>query len=311
MVGGLAFLFPGQASQKAGMATDLLAQEAAARDVFAEAEAVLGLPMTEHCTTADDATLTRTEVAQPALLTTSVAWLRVVTARGLHPSLLAGHSLGEFAAWVAAGVLSFPEALRLVGRRGELMEAAGTKRPGAMLAVIGRPDARVQELCEQAQAEGVAVVANYNSPGQVVVSGEATALAKVSELVKAERGRALPLRVSGAFHSPLMAEAGAAFAALVAAAELHDPMTPVVANATAQVVRTAAEARAAMTAQMTSSVHWTASVACMVGEGVGTFLEVGPGTVLTKLVERIAPEVRARAVGAPAELSSLIEEIAQ
>lgn len=306
---GLAFVFPGQASQKAGMAAALLAQEEAAREVFATANAVLGLDLVEICTTADDATLTRTEVAQPALLTTSVAWLAVLTARGLRPQATAGHSLGEFAAWVAGGVMPFETALRLVQRRGELMQAAGEKRPGGMVAVIGLSDAQVADLCDHARAAGEIVVANYNCPGQIVVSGESVALTRMSELVKAAKGTAIPLRVSGAFHSPLMAEAGEAFAALVAEAPLTDPLIPVVANATAEPVTTAAQAREAITRQMTSPVRWTASVSRLVSDGVGTFLEVGPGQVLTKLITRIAPEASARAVGAPAELQKVIEEM--
>jgi len=310
MVGGgkLAFVFPGQASQKAGMAAELLAQELAARAVFETANGVLGLDLAEICTTADEATLTRTEVAQPALLTTSVAWLRMLAERGVRPQMAAGHSLGEFAAWVAAGVMEFEAALRLVQRRGELMAAAGEKRPGGMVAVLGLADEQVARLCERARAAGEVVVANYNSPGQVVVSGELVAVTKISELVKEARGRAIPLRVSGAFHSPLMAEAGAEFAAWVAGVELADPAIPVVANATAESVTTAAQASEAITRQMTNPVLWTASVQRMVAEGVGTFLEVGPGQVLTKLIERIAPEARARAVGSLTELQKAIEE---
>jgi [acyl-carrier-protein] S-malonyltransferase len=307
--GRLAFLFPGQASQKAGMAAELLAQEAAARAVFHTANEVLGLDLAAICTTADDATLTRTEVAQPALLTTSVAWLRVLTARGLSPDLAAGHSLGEFAAWVAAGVMEFEAALRLVQRRGELMEAAGEMRPGGMVAVLRLADEMVAELCAQAREVGEVVVANYNSPGQVVVSGESVALTRMGELVEEANGRVIPLRVSGAFHSPLMAEAGAQFAALVAELPLADPAIPVVANATAEPVTTAAQARDVITRQMTSPVLWTASVGRMVAAGTTRFLEVGPGRVLTQLVERIAPTVQARAVGKPAALQTVIEEI--
>ena len=291
MVGGgkLAFVFPGQASQKAGMAAELLSQEAAARAVFQTANDVLGLDLAEICTTGDDATLRRTEVAQPALLTTSVAWLRVLAERGVQAQMAAGHSLGEFAAWVAAGVMEFGAALDLVQRRGELMGAAGEKYPGGMVVVIGLADERVAGLCEEARTAGEVVVANYNCPGQVVVSGESVAVTKMGELVKEARGRAIPLRVSGAFHSPLMAEAGREFAALVAKAQLADPAIPVVANATAEPVTTAVQVREAMTRQMTSPVLWTASVQRMVADGVGTFLEVGPGQVLTKLIGRIAP----------------------
>lgn len=291
------------------MAAELLAQHGAARAVFQTANEVLGLDLTQICTTGDEATLTRTEVAQPALLATSVAWLEMLAERGVRPQMAAGHSLGEFTAWVAAGVMAFGTALRMVQRRGNLMETAGAKRPGGMVAVVGLPEEQVTSLCEEARTAGEVVIANYNSPGQVVVSGESVAVTKMSELVKEAGGKAILLRVSGAFHSPLMTEAGREFAALVAGAQLADPVIPVVANATAEPVITADQAREAMTRQMTSPVLWTASVRRMVVEGIETFLEVGPGQVLTKLMARIAPDVKARAVGSPAGLSSLVQEV--
>ena len=189
------------------------------------------------------------------------------------------------------------------------MEAAAEQRPGGMVAVIGLPEEQVASLCQEVRAAGEVVVANYNSPGQVVVSGESVAVTKVGELAQGAGGRAIPLRVSGAFHSPMMAEAGREFAALVAGTQLADPVIPVVANATAQPVTTADQAREAMTRQMTSSVRWTESVRRMVAEGVEKFLEVGPGKVLTGLIVRIAPEAKARAVGRPGELQSLMEEM--
>jgi len=290
------------------MAGALLAAEAAARDLFARADAA-GFGLAEICTSADEAALQRTEIAQPALLATSVAWLAVLSARGVRPSVVAGHSLGEFAAWVAAGALSFEGALALVKRRGELMEAAAGARPGGMTAVIGLAEEQVGAICEEARGAGEVVVANYNSPGQVVISGEPAALARAAELVKAAKGRAIPLRVSGAFHSPLMEAAAAEFAALAAELPLQQPAIPVVANATAEAVTTAEGVREAMSRQMISPVHWARSVEVMVAGGVTTFLEVGPGQVLTKLIERIAPAARARAVGGPEEVDRLIEEI--
>ncbi len=307
----LAFVFPGQGSQRAGMAADLLAREPAARAVFARAGEATGLDLAALCTTGEAAALTRTEIAQPALLTMAVAWLRVLDGHGLRPALAAGHSLGEFAAWVAAGVLTLEDALALVQRRGELMEEAGRRRPGAMAAVIGLPADIVVDICRQAQPAGVVVAANHNSPEQVVISGDAAAVAVATRLVEAAGGRALPLRVSGAFHSPLMAEAGRQFAELVAQAQLAAPIIPVVANYDAQPVTTADEARQAMARQMTSPVLWTDSMRCMAEQGADRFLEVGPGQALTKLATRILPGVRARAVGAAGEVATTVEEMSR
>jgi [acyl-carrier-protein] S-malonyltransferase len=307
----LAFVFPGQASQKAGMAAELLAQESVARATFDQASEVLGLNLAELCTTGSDEVLTRTDIAQPALLTTSAAWLAVLRERGLAPRIAAGHSLGEFGAWVAAGVLDFEQAVRLVRRRGELMEESASLRPGGMLAVIGVSDAQVEEACKKAGRAGVVVPANFNSPGQVVVSGEMEALYEVRQAVKAARGQAIPLRVSGAFHSPLMEDAAHSFSEIVAKLPLSDPQIPVVANATAELVTTAEQARQAMAKQMTSPVLWTASVQRMMKESVDLFVEVGPGQVLTKLIRRISEGAHALSVRTPDELQVLLQEVKQ
>ena len=303
----MAFVFPGQASQRAGMAAELLAQEPAAREIFRRAGELLGLDLADLCTAGSNALLTRTDIAQPALLTTSLGWLEALRGRGIAPQMMAGHSLGEFCAWVAAGVLEFEEAVRLVRRRGELMAEAGERRPGGMLAVIGLTDARVAEICREAQQAGVIVVANYNSPGQVVVSGESAALAAAAEVVKRERGRAIPLRVSGAFHSPLMEDAARSFAEIVSRSPMRSPAVPVVANATGEPVNDPDQVREAMTRQMDSPVLWTASVRRMIGEGVRCFVEVGPGQVLTKLIPRISTEAEAIAVDGAENLQALVE----
>ena len=304
---GVAFVFPGQASQRAGMAAELLAREPAARELFRRAGELLGLDLADLCTTGSDALLTRTDIAQPALLTTSLGWLEALRARGIAPQMVAGHSLGEFCAWVAAGALAFEEAVRLVRRRGELMAEAGERRPGGMLAVIGLTDARVAEICREVQRAGVIVIANYNSPGQVVVSGEPAALEGAAEAVRRERGRAIPLRVSGAFHSPLMEDAARSFADIVSRLPVRPPTIPVVANATAEPVTDPDRAREAMMRQMDSPVLWTASVRRMVGDGIGTFVEVGPGQVLTKLIPRISTEVEAIPVDGTEDLQALME----
>jgi [acyl-carrier-protein] S-malonyltransferase len=294
---GLAFVFPGQASQKAGMAAELLAREPVARRLFRTAGEVLGLDLAELCTTGSDAALARTDITQPALLTTCVAWHEVLRERGMAPEMAAGHSLGEFSAWVAAGTMEFEEALRLVRRRGELMAEAGERRPGGMVAVIGLQDSQVADICGRAKAAGVVVVANHNSPGQVVVSGEAAALDRVTEDANAAGGKTIPLRVSGAFHSPLMEDAAFSFANLVSKLSLSAPGMPVVVNSTAEPVTDAEAARRAMSRQMTSPVLWTASVRRMVHDGMRTFVEVGPGQVLSRLIERISSDVRVAPVG--------------
>ncbi len=275
------------------MASELLSRNGEARDLFDRAGRVLGLDLAGVCTTGNEAILTRTDIAQPALLTTCVAWLGIVRGRGIEPCLLAGHSLGEFSAWVAAGALDFDAAVRLVRRRGELMEEAAGLNPGGMVAVIGLSDEAVREVCEKARSSGVVVPANYNCPGQVVVSGQPAALEKVAELTKAARGRAMPIKVSGAFHSSLMDDAAHEFSRLVAALPISEPTVPVVANTTAEDVRTADAIRDVMSRQMTSPVLWTASIRRMVAGGVTRFIEVGPGQVLSKLIQRISADVEA------------------
>jgi [acyl-carrier-protein] S-malonyltransferase len=275
------------------MAAELLAQVAEARDLFHRAGEVLGLDLAGVCTTGNEAILTRTDIAQPALLTTCVAWLAAVRARAVEPTVVAGHSLGEFSAWVAAGALEFDAALRLVRRRGELMEEAAERNPGGMLAIVGLSDEQVIDICEKASKLGVAKPANFNCPGQLVVSGQPDALDKVGELAKAQRGRAIPLKVSGAFHSPLMDDAAYEFSRLVAALTIGDPRVPVVANATAEPITTADGVRHVMSRQMTSPVLWTSSVRRMVADGVRLFLEIGPGQILTKLIQRISADVDA------------------
>ena len=305
----IAFVFPGQASQRAGMAAALLEQEPAARPVFAKAAEVLELDLAGSCSDGSEEQLTHTEIAQPALLTTSLAWLAVLRERGVAARLLAGHSLGEFGAWVASGALDFENALTLVRRRGRLMAEAGQRNPGSMLAIVGLPDDEVLGICRQASRAGVLAAANFNSPGQVVVSGQMPALEEARELAKSAGGRAIPLKVSGAFHSPLMSEAAGAFAELLVSLPIGDPQIPVVANATADVVSDAQAARRAMAEQMTSPVLWTTSVQRMIADGIRLFVEVGPGHVLSNLIARISADVRARPVGTPAELQTLLEEV--
>jgi len=291
------------------MAAELLQHEPSARDIFRRAGEILGLDLAGVCTTGNDALLTRTDIAQPALLTTCVAWLSAVRSRGLDAAVLAGHSLGEFTAWVASGAIDFEPALRLVRRRGELMEQAAQRNPGGMLAIIGISDDQVIEICTEAESVGTVVPANFNSPGQLVVSGTPDALGKVADLAKAAGGRAMPLRVSGAFHSPLMDDAAREFSRLVADTPVSDPRIPVVANVTADPVADADTVRATISRQMTSPVLWTASVRRMLADGVSSFFEVGPGEVLTTLIRRISADARAVSVGSLDALETLSQEV--
>ncbi|MDP9311869.1 MAG: ACP S-malonyltransferase [Chloroflexota bacterium] len=289
-----AWLFPGQGSQTVGMGSDVYACSAAARAVFIEADEVLGFGLRELCFNGPADTLTATENAQPALLTTSIALLRAAQEQAGGdlplPAYMAGHSLGEYSALVAAGALRFADALRLVRRRGELMSAAAN---GTMAAIMGVELAALQAICDEASAAGVVVVANENSPGQLVISGARAGVERAMALAK-ERGakRALALNVSAAFHSPLMAEAASGLTEAVNQIErIEPPRLPVISNVTALPLLEPAAIRAELVAQVTAPVRWIGSVERMVADGVKEIVEIGPGTVLTGLVKRIAPGV--------------------
>ena len=293
-----AFVFPGQGAQSVGMGRDLCDTSAVAREIFELADATLGFALTRLCFEGPEEALTATEHAQPALLTVSVALLAalgdsvdVSLVVGRQSSVVAGHSLGEYSALVAAGALDFATALRLVRRRGELMADA---REGGMAAIIGIDEAPLEQICREVSAEDAPVViANYNSPGQLVISGASAAVERACALAK-ERGakRALPLKVSAAFHSPLMRAAAEGLAAAVAQAAIRDARTPVISNVTAEPLTQAAAIRRELIAQVTSPVRWIASVRRMAADGVETFVEIGPGSVLTGLIKRIVPDAR-------------------
>jgi [acyl-carrier-protein] S-malonyltransferase len=273
------------------MAADLARSRPEAAAVFAVADAALadaGLPqpLSAICFEGPEDLLTATEVAQPALLTAAYACFCCARAALGEVGLTAGHSLGEYTALVVAGALDFATAVRLVRRRGELMRDCAAAHPGAMAAVLNLDDAKVAELC--AATEGVVVPANFNAPGQVVISGERPAVAAVTAAAKAAGGRAVPLKVSGAFHSPLMAPAAAAMAEELASAEIRDAAVPVVQNFTAAPESRAAALRQGLADQITGSVRWTESVRAMAALGVDQVVEFGPGTVLSGLIKRTA-----------------------
>jgi [acyl-carrier-protein] S-malonyltransferase len=313
----IVLLFPGQGSQKPGMGKDLAERFPAAREVFEEADRVLGgsPPLSALCFEGPEGELTSTQNAQPALLAHGAAAWAVVRER-LAPFVraAAGHSLGEFTAYHAAGTLSLADALRLVRRRGALMYESGVTRPGTMAAILGLDAEAVEALCTQAQDEGAGVVvpANYNSQEQLVVSGETAGVERVMALAKAAGAkRAVRLNVSGAFHSPLMAPAVAGLEAALAAASFAPPAFPIYANVTAEAVCEPARARALLLEQLTAPVRWTALVRNLATAYPGAlFVELGPGSVLTNLVRRIAPEVATAPGGTAADIEQLLQRIA-
>lgn len=301
-----ALLFPGQGSQRVGMARELARAEPLAAKTLAEADEALGFSLGELMAEGPRELLTETRHAQPAILTHSVAVLRTLGEKIGNPAVAAGHSLGEFSAYVAAGAMNFQEALLAVRRRGELMFSAGAERPGAMAAVIGLRDETVSRVLLDVSS-GECVPANFNSPGQVVVSGDARAVDEAARLLSAAGAkRVLRLPVSGAFHSPLMLPAASELARVLQGVDVQDPMFPVIANATAAPVIDGGRARELLVEQLTSPVLWSASVGTMLDLGVRSFLEIGPGRTLCGLNRRIAPGVPCERAGEPGDIERIV-----
>ncbi len=302
-------LFPGQGSQVVGMGRDIADAFPEARRVFEEADDVLGVPLSRLCWEGPEDELTSTINAQPALMTHSIAVHRVLADRIGPVAMAAGHSLGEFTAHVAAGTFSFGDGIRTVRRRGELMQKSGEERPGTMAAFLGLDDDATERVCAEASAEGGACVpANYNSPGQLVISGDVPAVLRAMELAKAAGAkRAIQLKVSGAFHSPLMQVAEAGLRDQLASVPMHAPSFPIVSNVTASAITDADEAGRLLVQQLTSPVRWTQSMQTMVGAGITQFIEIGPGAVLAGLMKRIERSAQVRSIGTAADIEGFAQ----
>jgi [acyl-carrier-protein] S-malonyltransferase len=302
----IAFLFPGQGSQKPGMGKALAEAFPICRETFEEADAALGSPLSRTIFDGPEDQLTLTENAQPAILTVSVAAGRLLESRGLTPSFLAGHSLGEYTANVAAGTFAFADAVKIVRRRGQYMQEAVPVGTGAMSAILGLEADKVAEACREAAQGDVVSPANMNGPGQVVIAGGAAAVARAGEKAKALGAkRVIPLTVSAPFHCALMKPAENRLAPELRALATRTPRRPVIANVDAEPKRDAAAAIEALIAQVSSPVRWEAVVQRLASEGVTTYVEVGPGTVLSGLVKKIHRDATIVNFGSPDDLAAI------
>lgn len=283
-----AAIFPGQGSQKVGMGKDLYEAFDEAREAFDEANEILGFDLKSVCFEGPDEKLVQTRYTQPAIVAHSIAAWRLITSSGFRPAYVAGHSVGEYAALVAGGVLTYADALRLVKVRAEAMQNCGEENPGTMAAIIGMPEERLSDLLEGARAAGVIEAANFNSPGQTVVSGDISAVTRATEIAPGLGAkRAVRLNVSGAFHSPLMEKSVADLSAMLGRVEFRPASVPVVCNVTARPGTDPVEIRELLKKQLLSPVLWQQSMQFMIREGVKNFVEVGPGNVLCGLLRRI------------------------
>ena len=285
-----AFVFPGQGAQFVGMGKDLYENNPVAKEMFDKANEILGVNITDLMFNGTDEDLRQTKVTQPAIFLHSVILAKTM-GDDFNPDMVAGHSLGEFSALVAAGALSFEDGLRLVSARAQAMQKACEKTPSTMAAVLALPDARVEELCASV-TEGVVVPANYNCPGQIVISGSIEGVdAACAKMLEAGAKRALKLKVGGAFHSPLMEPARAELADAIAHTDFHAPKCPVYQNVNAEPQTDPETIKKNLIAQLTAPVRWTQTIQNMIAAGADTFVEVGPGAVLQGLVKKISSEV--------------------
>ena len=307
----VAFVFPGQASQYPGMGKELAERYAAARGVFDDADKALGFSISKLCFEGNEEDLKLTANTQPAILTCSVAVSRVLAEKGLEPDFVAGHSLGEYSALVCVGALKFADAVRLVRKRGAYMQDAVPQGLGAMAAIMGLSHAVVADVCKRAANGEICAPANLNSPDQTVISGHAGAVKRAVELAsQAGAKRAVILPVSAPFHSALMAPMEEQFGQALRGAEFSDLRVPLVTNVDADTITTGSEAREALIRQISMPVRWEESVRLLIDEGVNTFVEVGPGRVLTGLLRQIERSVAALNVEDEKSLAATVEKIA-
>lgn len=302
----IGFVFPGQGSQHVGMGRELAGNYPVAAEIFARADTALGYSLSGLCFDGPDEELKQTINTQPALFVTSAAAFEVVKSKGIEFSFAAGHSIGEYAALYAAGAFSLEEGLSLVRNRAKLMQKAAEEKPGTMAAILGLSAEQVREVVSGASSAGVVAAANFNSPIQIVISGEVEAVARASAIAK-EMGarRVVPLNVSGAFHSPLMQSAADSLMESLKATRISDLLKPVVANYTADFETSAVEVKDNLSKQITGSVKWVESVRKMLDAGAECFIELGSGNVLAGLIKRIAPEAETVSVGDAASVEGL------
>ena len=304
-----AYVFPGQGAQSIGMGLDLYKSRPPAKEVFDEADTSLGFSLSRLCFEGPDEELTKTHNVQPAILVVSIACLKALENAAIadfpSPAFLAGHSLGEYTALVAAGALGLTDAVLLVRERGRLMYEAGLKNPGSMLAVIGLDEETVKDVCLQSGTE----ISNINCPGQIVISGAAQALAEANKLAKTRGARALiPLKVSGAFHSALMEPVIAEFSKIVSSVRFRPPGIPVISNVTARPLTDVDSIKKELVKQLRNCIQWQGSVEYMMHNGVATFYEIGPGRVLGGLIRRISSELQVLNIGGVEDMAQLARE---
>lgn len=303
-----AYIFPGQGSQKVGMGSDLVENFKIAREVFDTADSSLGRSISELCFEGPEEELKQTENTQLAILTCSVAILKILTFSGINPEIVAGHSLGEYTALVASGVIDLSDALRLVSARAQFMAEAGEEQDGTMAAILGMEINQLQQYCDS--VDGIVKIANYNCPGQLVISGEVVAVKQVVDLASEEIGsrRCRLLPVSGAFHSPLMESAQAKFEVVLDTITLNHPKIDIVMNVTGELAKKPEDIRSLLFQQITEPVHWEKTLHTIATSGIDNYIEVGPGKVLSGLVKRTYPDNICMNVEDLNTLSRILEE---